>query len=1083
MNNPLPRFLRRLCCAGLITPCSAASSAELLGGPFIIEGASIHSDSIAFGCGGKIWLVAKQGGEATSLSDTTSYDSFPVISPDGTSLAFLRRSELVRDVYLRDLATGEETRLTHHPANDVPVGWTRDSKRVLLQSDRDGVSRLYTMPLDAPLPGPLPLPRGYTGSLSPDGQRLAYIPRSHSYFFGEAPFYRGGMTAPLWIAELDSGAITKITEPSSNVRDPMWIDDRIYFLSDRDGRFDLFVYDLRTRETRKLTNLGEFGARTAAGDEHSIVIAGDLGLQVFDVAQDIAQPIDLRVPRDDSALRSRIVDALPQIESFSLTPDAAHAIVCARGDVLLVQLATGTAANLTKSPGIAERDAKISPDGRRLAYFSDASSEYALHVRPIDAAQETIITIEPEPTFYSELTWSPDGSRVAFSDKRLAVWIADLEAGTAVPIDHSKSSAQRLFNLDWSPDGRYLAYAKYAENRLPGIYIYDVESEASRALTPDGVYAAWPVFDATGCYLYFLSSPNAPLSDFGWSILSGELSDPLVVQYLNAVVLHADDVVPVLGTAPNLDVQWAKSTAAPIDFDGIESRIVPIDVSPHLPVELAAGGPGVLHVAVTEWAETPGAATPPTRAMYRLDLRSPAAMTKALPLVDTYSVSATGHAILTRRDWRLATFEGPKATVRPSAVGALPVPVVPAAEWKQIAHESWRLMRDLFYDPNHHGLDWHRVERYYDRFMPSIRSREELNVLMRRMLGRVSVSHLGVGGGDVPTSLNENENIGLLGADLEISDGLYRIKRVLRPGPFDVISPRLRAPLAQPGNEVYDGEYLLEIDDEPIDASQNIYLALRNKAGIPVQLVVGPSPERAQARTVRVIPVASEIELRLADQAERNRKLVEERSNGLLGYIVVPQFGMPGVQDFFRGYFAARAKPGMIIDQRYNGGGITPDYFVELLARKPTYSYMFRDGDDLLVPVNGRIDSATVLLINEENGSAAETFALMFQLAKLGPIVGSTTYGGVIGPYAPRPVPRLIDGGRLSIPTRAAFTPDGRWVENDGVHPDVPVEILPQDWLAGHDPQLEAAITAGLDAVHAKSAATSRRPHYPRHPE
>jgi tricorn protease len=367
--------------------------------------------------------------------------------------------------------------------------------------------------------------------------------------------------------------------------------------------------------------------------------------------------------------------------------------------------------------------------------------------------------------------------------------------------------------------------------------------------------------------------------------------------------------------------------------------------------------------------------------------------------------------------------------------------------------------------------------------MPSIRSREELNVLMRRMLGRVSISHLGVGGGDVPTSLNENENIGLLGADLEISDGLYRIKRVLRPGPFDVLYPRLRAPLVQPGDEVHEGEYLFAIDDEPLDADQNIHLAMRDKARLPVQLVVGPTPDRAAARTVRVIPLASEVELRLADQAERNRKRVEEKSNGLLGYFVVPQYGMPGVQDFFRGYFASRAKPGMIIDQRYNGGGITPDYFAELLARKPTYSYMFRDGDDLPVPVNGRSDSATVLLINEENGSAAETFALMFQLAKLGPIVGSTTYGGVIGPYAPRPVPPLIDGGRVSIPTRAAFTLDGRWVENDGVHPDIPVEILPQHWLAGQDPQLDAAIAAGLDAIHTQATATSLRPDYPRHPE
>ncbi len=1076
-------FSRGVWCAVLMCCCAAgAARAELWSGPFIIEGASIQGDTIYFGCGGRIWSVPANGGEATPLSDTTSYDSLPVVSPNGAQVAFLRRSERVRDVYVRDLAAGEERRLTHHPGNDFAVGWAADSKRVLLNSDREGASCLFTMALDVPLPERLPLPTAYSGSFSGDGKRLAYLPRSHEYFFGEAPFYRGGQLAPLWIVELNSGAVTEITEPTSNVRDPIWVGDRIYFLSDRDGRFDLFVYDLPTRETRKMTDLATAGLRNASGDGHSIVLVTDTGLQIFDLAAETVKPVDVKIPRDDSALRSRVVDAAAQIQSFSLMPDGTKALICARGDVLLVNLESSTASNLTKTPGIAEREAHASPDGRTLAYFSDASGEYALHVRPIDSTQETIIPIEPEPTFYSELTWSPDGKHIAFSDKRLAVWVADLAAGTVRKIDSSTSSAQRLFNLDWSPDGRYLAYAKHGENRLSRIYAYDVNTSVVHPITPNGVSAARPVFDRSGRYLYFLSSPNAALSDFGWSILSGELSEPLVVQQLAAVVLHADDAAPVMGQVPNLAVKWTAVTTAPINFDGIESRIVPIDVSPHLPTELTAGPAGIVYVLAAEWPEMPGGAQLPTQAMYRLDMRSPAQMSKVLPLVDAYAVSPSGNAILTRRDWRLATFQGAKVNVRPSMLGALPVPVVPQDEWKQISHEAWRLMRDLFYDPNHHGLNWQEVEQYYNQFMPGIRSREELNVLMRRMLGRVSVSHLGVGGGDVPTSLNENEKVGLLGADLTIENGLYRIEHVLRVGAFDLVKTQLRAPLDQPGARIADGEYLFAIDDEPIDTTQNIYDALRGKAELPVHLLVGPTPDRAGARRIQVVPLSSETELRLAENAEQNRRYVEEKSQGKLGYFAVPLYSAPGVQDFFRGYFASRTKPGMIIDQRHNGGGITSDYFVELLARAPTYAYLFRDGDDLPVPVNGRSDGTTVLMINEENGSAAETFALMFQLAKLGPIVGMTTYGGVIGPYAPRPVPRLIDGGRVSIPSRAAYTPDGRWVENDGVHPDISVDIMPQDWLAGRDPQLDTAIQAGLDALAKKSPVEVKHPEFPQHP-
>ncbi len=1060
-----------------------AAAAEPFTGPLLIEGAAIHRTQIAFACGGRIWLVAKEGGLAQAVTRGSAHDSLPCFSPDGSQLAFLRRGQRAMDVYLYVLATGNEQRLTHHPGSDFPVGWTPDAKRVLFNSGREGFERLFTIGVDESLPTALPLPVGYTGCFSPDGKQLAYLPRSHSYHTSEFPYYRGGKCSPLWILDLDSTAVEQVTNGTTNVRDPMWIGQRIYYLWDRDGRFELFVYDTGTKEIHGLTSLGDFGARTAATDGESVLLAGDGGLQVYDLQSKSARSIQVAIPTDDDAQRPRIVNALRQVQSFSLGHDGEQAVVCARGDVFLVDTTSGQARNLTNSSGVFEREARLSPDGRQLAYFCDSSGEYELHVRRLETQTVNALSIEPRPSVYRELTWSPDGKFIAFSDKRLSIWVADLAAGTVKMLDSSSSSAQDLFHPNWSPDGRYLAYAKYGDNRLPRIYVHEIREDRGQAATPEDCYATCPVFDKCGRYLYFLSSPNAPASDFGWSVLAGVLAQPLVVRNLNAIVLRTGDPAPVSGAAPNLSVRWKESQPSTIDIDGIESRIVPIGMAPHGPIQIMAGEEGVLHLVVEKWPEMPGSAEAPTRSLFRLDLRAPAEINQVVPLVNTCVVSYDGKAILCPfgSDWRIATWRGAKATVRPVSLAALPAPVDPSREWRQISHEAWRIMRDFFYDPAHHGLDWGEVERRYAEFLPGVRSREQLNVLLRRMLGHVSVSHLGVGGGEIPPGLNEAERIGLLGADLEVADGLYRVRRVLRSGHFDTRDPLVRSPLSEPGSEVGQGDYLFAIDDEPLDATKNIYAAMRCKASQSVQLLVGKSPDRVGARTVRIVPLADESMLRLVDWAAGNQDTVRELSQGKLGYFFVPSYMPADVRAFFRGYFANRSKPGFIIDQRFNGGGNTPDSLVELLARRPMYYYLFREGDDLAVPVDGRASGPTVLLINEENGSAAETFAMMFQLKGLGPLVGHRTGGGGIGPYGW--VPELVDGGRVRIPSRAAYDPSGSWgIENQGVRPDVAVDILPQDWLAGRDPQLEAAVRVGLEALASQPITSPRRPQFPVHP-
>ena len=1070
----------------------------MFNGPLLIQGASIRGDQIAFARAGGIWLVNKGGGVAKRITDENAHYEMPLFAPDGATIAAARRAGPTSDIYLIDPASGNEERLTHHPARDWPVGWTPDSQRILFQSNRDGRETLYTLASGEHLPTPLAVPQAYAACLSPDSKKIAYLPRSFDYHGSEYRYYRGGLCSPLWILDLDSATVNAITSGEDNVRDPMWIRENVYFLWDRDGRFDLFVWDLAANQTRKITNLGDFEARTASTDGRSIVVVGLEGLGIFNLGAESFSPVPISMPIDPKLQRSRVVNAFAQVQSYTLGANGKHAVICARGDVFLVDTASGVASNQTKTPGVAEREAVLSPDGARLAYFSDAAGEYALHIRDVGAATETIIRIEHSPTFYSEIAWSRDGKFIAFSDYGLKVWLADVAAASATVVDQSPSSAQGPFSFHWSPDSRYLAYTKYGDNRLPRIFVRDLQTAANHPVTPENWHASSPIFDRAGGYLYFISSPNAAAADFGWGVLAGLFAQPLVVRHLNAVALHAGAPAPVRAQAPNLAIDWNKTNTAPIDFADIESRITPIGVAPHSPASIAAGPAGILYLVVDEWPETPGGSDPPTQALYRLDMRAPADPRKIVSMLQAYDVSEDGSAILCNdaanlrtalrtdsdhtqpiyaANWRLVTFRGAKADTKPVPLAALAAPVEPAREWQQIFHECWRMMRDVFYDPNHHGLDWDAVEERYAKFLPGIASRDELNTLMRRMQGHVSCSHLGVGGGDIAPTFDENDRTGMLGADLEISNGHYRVTRVLRVGLADASDSMLRAPLAEAG--VTDGEFLLAIDERPLNASHNVYERLREKANRPVRLLVGPSTDPAAAREIQIVAIPSETALRISDWAEHNRRRVEEKTGGKLGYFHVANYGPSGVQDFLSGYFGARLKPGMIVDQRFNGGGITPDALIELLARDPLYNYLFRAGDDLPVPVNGRSSAATVLLTNEHNWSAAETMALMYQLARIGPIVGRTTAGGVIGPYGARRLPGLIDGGSMRIPSRAAYTYEGAWVENEGIHPDIELDITPADWRAGRDPQLEAAIEAALAALETKPVVPTTPPAFP----
>ncbi len=1057
--------------------------------PLLIGRVAVNQTHIAFTYAGKIWLVERNGGVAKRLNDAGAENN-PVFSPDGKQLAFARLNGGDWDVYVSSATGGEAKRLTFQGEDDFPVAWTPDGREIVFESTRDeeGVTRLHKVKADGSgaLAMSLPLPQAFQGSFSPDGKSIAYNPRSG---FGEWRYYRGGATAPVYIADLQTGAVEKLPNQNFNDKFPMWLGDRIYFVSDRTGISNLFVYDRKTKQTKQLTNYDNQGIRTAAATSDAIVFVQNGRLHLFDLAANQDRMIDVSVAPDTSELKPKTVPAMRFVESYLPSANGEKLSIGARGEVLIFDAATGDAKNLTNTSGVAERYPTISPDNKSVAYFSDESGEYALHVRSLETDAVKKITIEPKPSFYQNLAWSPDSKKLVFSDRRLNLWLADVEKSAATAIDASVYSAQDNFSARFSPDSRFLAYTKRLKNRAGTIYIYDVTGKKSVQVTDGVAHTGSPIFDQNGKYLYFLSSPNSGAGEFDWGVLNGALSRPLVVRRVHALVLAKDTLSPLLpNNQPNPDAKPNETApVTKIDFENISRRFVDLPLPLRDYDRLAAGRAGKFFLMVDEWKAAPGDFNQRsvTTSVYLFDVARAGAMQKIVEDINEMDLSADGSKLLydKGRDWFLINSEtAPKPDEGKLNTSKMEVRVIPAEEWRQMFRESMRIMRDWFYDPNHHGQNLAALEREYAAYLPTTTRRGDLNGLMRQMLGHVSISHLGVGGGDTtPQVAGSSPRIGLLGADYAVENGKIRFKKVYRSTSYASSNGSFSAPLDQPGVDVRDGDYILEVNGNKIETNKNFYSYFENTPGKPTKIVVSADANGGNPRTFTVYPAAGENRLRRANWAEENRKKVEQMSGGKLGYIFIEGYNADGLMNAIRGLSGYADKAGIVVDQRFNGGGITPDYLIEWMQRKPLYYYHFRGGDDIATPVNPA-PPVKVMLVNEWNGSAAETGAFMFQLGKVGKIVGKRTYGGGVGPYFF--TPRLIDGGNIQLPNRAAYNPDGSgWgIENVGIAPDFDVEITPQDFMAGRDTQLEKAVEVAMAEVARLKPNQPKLPVFPAHP-
>ena len=1114
-------MLRFICPALALFAMAVVLSADS-NAPLLPQRPTVSRSQIVFVYGGDLWSVPRSGGDARRLTTGPGVETNPIFSPDGSKIAFTGEYDGNVDVFVMPAEGGVPRRLTWHPAPDVALGWTPDGKRVLFTSPRTSYSRfseLFTVSADeGGLEEKIALPMGFEAAFSPDGSQIAYVPVSRA--FNAWKRYRGGLATPVWIANLATGHIQKIPRDASNDFNPMWIGDKVYFLSDRNGPVTLFCYDTHSERVKQIVENEGLDLKSASAGPDAIVYEQFGSLHLYDLKSGRAKPVTVNITGDLLELRPHFVNVGKRLDNAHISPTGARAVFEARGEILTVPAEKGDVRNLTNTPGVMDRDPSWSLDGKTIAYFSDESGEYQLHMRTQNGMGEVKkISLGEKPAFYFVPRWSPDSKKIAYVDSHLGLWYIDLDQKRPVQIDKDYFwSWGGSGNLapSWSPDSKWLAYARRLQNHLNAVYLYSIGDSKSTRLTDGMSDARFPVFDKDGKYLYFAASTDAgpstepdiqsfarPVSrSIYLAVLSKDQASPLAPESDDekpADEKKSDDkkFEDAKGPGKKDDAKdeakgkderpkdkTPEAVTTKIDFDNIGQRILSLPLPPRRYVALEIGKTGILYA---HEAPAPGPGTQFSLTVHRFDLKTRKSDV-ALAGVRSFEISFNGDKMLYLQgdNWfikapkPMATGHGDPPAPPPAAAGAegplktsdIEVRVDPKADWKQMYHEVWRVERDFFYDPNYHGLNLAEAEKRYAPYVENVASRADLNYLFAEMVGEFTIGHLFVFGGESPDV--KHVQTGLLGADYKIENGRYRFARVYNGENWN---PDLRAPLTQPGVNIAAGEYVLAVNGRELHSTDNVYAFFEGLAGKNVALKVGPDSSGDHSREAIVVPIPNEARLRNLAWIEENRRKVDQMTNGRVAYVYMPDTAFGGYTNFNRYFFAQVGKEAAIIDERFNGGGALATDIIEYLKRQLLSVVTTRDGQDEYQP-QGAIFGPKVMIINEFAGSGGDAMPWYFRRAGVGKLIGKRTWGGLVGRAA---APELMDGGFVSAPSSAVWNPTtSQWeVENHGISPDIEIELDPEAVRNGHDPQLEKAVQVVMEEL---GKAPLREPKHPAYP-
>jgi len=1058
-----------------------ASAARMLRTP------TVSATQIAFAYANNIWIVERAGGQARRLTSFQGQTVNPRFSPDGTWIAFTGEYAGNQDVYVVPAAG---------------ASWAPS-----------GAPRFWTVPAGGGVEEPMALPRAYQGRLSPDGTRVAY--RMNNSWDEERRNYRGGQNRPIWIVDLKTYDLTTPPWTDSKDMDPAWVGDTVYFISDRDGVANVWAYDTKAKKLAQATSFKDFDVKSLDAGPGAVVFEQAGYIHEMDAKSGKAHVVNITVAGDFPWMMPRWEDVSARATNLAISPTGKRVLVEARGEIFTIPAEKGDVRNLTASSGSAERDPAWSPDGKWVSYFSDKSGEYKLVIEDQDGLKPAREIAFEKPTHYYTPSWSPDSKKLLYHDTNLKVWVLDVESGKAkiVGSDPWMVPTRTMFPT-WSPDSKWVTYASHLNSLYRAIFVSNVDTGETKQITDGLADAMYPVFDANGKYLWFLASTDYGLRSQWLDMTSYDHNETFG---LYMAVLKKGEPSPLLpesdedagissapapgsgggrggrggsgdapaegaaqGAAQGDQPAAPRAPRAPvtvtIDFAGLQQRIISV---PGVPVRqyasLKAGAAGT--VFYLEAAAGDGGGGGATLQRYRLSDRR--AATFATGVAD-YAVSADGRKLVYRgagggggRGAGGGAPAGPSlflvdADRTPPQAGqgrlsfTLRMYLDPKEEFRQIFNEGWRNQRDYLYVPNLHGTDWPAMKQMYGQLLPHVRHRADLNYLLDMMGAEIAIGHSYVRGGDMPEVPPSYG--GLLGADFTIDQGRYRIARIYDNESWN---PDLRAPLASPGVDVAAGDYILAVNGVELRAPDNIYRLLDGTANRQTVLTVSAKPAMEGARTITVVPVSSEQTLRTRAWVESNRRKVDELSGGQLAYVYLPNTGQPGYTSFNRYYFAQQDKKGAVIDERFNGGGSAADYIIDVLQRNFDGYFNNVAGDRMpFTSPSAGIWGPKVMIINEMAGSGGDLMPWMFHYRKIGTLVGTRTWGGLVHTAD---TPGFIDGGSMIAPRGGFFTRDGKWaVENEGTPPDITVENFPKDVIAGRDPQLERAVEEAMKQLKAK---------------
>lgn len=1077
---------------------------------------TVSANQIGFAYANNIWVVPRAGGSAKRLTSFQGQTANPHFSPDGRWIAFSGEYAGNFDVYVVPAEGGEPKRLTWHPGADMVEGWTPDGKSIMFSSTRatwapSGAPRFWTVPAEGGVEEPMPLPRGYQGKISADGSHIAY--RMNNSWDEERRNYRGGQNRPIWIVDLKTFDL--VSPPWTDSKDvcPVWVDNSVFFISDRDGVANVWQYETSSKKLTQITKFTDFDVKAMDSGAGAIVFEQAGYIHELNSKTGKESIVHISAVGDFPWMMPNWDDVSNRLTNMALSPTGKRIAVEARGEIFTIPADKGDVRNLTNSSGSAERDPAWSPDGKSVSYFSDKSGEYKLIIEAQDGLTPPREIALPQPTHYYTPSWSPDSKKILYTDTNLKVWVLDVASGQAKIVGNDPWMVPaRTLNPVWSPDSKWVAYSSRLRSLYHAIFVSNAETGETKQVTDGLADAVWPAWDSSGKYLWFLASTDFGLrsqwldmtsydhnENFGlyFAVLKKTDASPLLPESDEDRGVGTGSRRPLPGACPGDAAGGGEAPAAEgatgqprgqrapvtvqIDFDGIQQRIISVPGVPERQYsDLQAGIDGYVYYLEAGRGGGGGGGGPAAGGggnelqRYRLcDRRATTFVTG----VAAYEISADHRKLLYR-----AAGGGGGVGGGPGAAANQPAPQLflvdadrtapqagqgrlnyslrmylePKEEFKQIFNEGWRNQRDYLYVPNMHGANWPKMKEMYGQLLPYVMHRADLNYLMDMMGAEIAIGHSYVRGGDMP---NVPQVVGgLLGADFAIENGRYKVTRIYDNESWN---PDLRSPLATPGATVNVGEYILAINGVELKAPDNIYRLLDGTANKQTALTVNTSPAMEGARTVTVVPVPNEQALRTRAWVESNRRLVEKLSDGQLAYVYLPNTGQPGYSSFNRYYFSQQDKKGAIVDERFNGGGSAADYIIDVLQRDFDGYFNNVAGDRFpFTSPSAGIWGPKVMIVNEMAGSGGDLMPYMFKRRKIGMLVGKRTWGGLVHTAD---TPPFIDGGSMIAPRGGFFTRDGRWaVENEGVGPDVDVENWPKDVIAGRDPQLERAVQEAM---------------------